>query len=76
MKDLWVLEWSHEASMFHVQELKHSIDGWRRHFAANTAPNDWVPIFVGTEQEVDAEAERLEQIMVARAQVRREQDGA
>ncbi|MFY2843672.1 hypothetical protein ACOTJF_18445 [Achromobacter ruhlandii] len=76
MKDLWVLEWSHEANTFHVQELKRSIDGWRRYFLANSAPNDWVPIFVGAEQEVDAEAERLDQIMVARAQIRREQDGA
>ncbi len=76
MKDLWILEWSHEANTFHVQELKRSIDGWRRHFLANSAPNDWVPIFVGTEQEADAEAERLDQIMLARAQIRRELDRA
>lgn len=76
MKDLWILEWSHEANTFHVQELKRSIDGWRRHFLENSAPNDWVPIFVGTEQEVDAEADRMDQIIVARAQIRRERDGA
>jgi len=70
----WALEWSHEANMFHVQPLADSIKTAREHFLNNSAPNDWITIYVGTEEEVDKESERLDQVMAALADIRREGD--
>jgi hypothetical protein len=72
MKELWVLEWSHEANMFHTQPLAESLRVAMNHFMTNTAPNDWIPIFIGTEEQVDARAAQLDQIMVARQQIKGE----
>lgn len=67
MDDLWVLEWHHESNSVHVQPLNWMTGRNYRSFKANEKPAvRYVPLFVGTRKEVEAEASRIRPVLVER----------
>jgi hypothetical protein len=52
MKDLYVLEWSKKQGMPHVQPLTKTLSNNRIAYMNDKAVNDYIPIAVGTMDEM------------------------
>ena len=59
MKDLYVLEWSKKQGMPHVQRLEHTLSHNRQAYMDDKAVGDYIPLFVGTHDEVSAAADAI-----------------
>jgi hypothetical protein len=56
--ELWALEWSHRANVFHVQRLDEALSFNRRLYQENTATtNDYRILLMGTKDECENAAE-------------------
>jgi hypothetical protein len=67
MSDLYVLEWSKKQGMPHVQPLNETLSRNRRAYRENASVNsDYIPIAVGTMDEMLASAEGIRGTLAAR----------
>lgn len=66
MKDLYVLEWSRKAGMPHVQRLEETLSANRIAYMDNKATNDYIPIAVGTFEEMLDAANAIRPTLIAR----------
>lgn len=69
--DLWVLEWHQESNNIHVQRLAGLVGLNRARFEVDASPGPkYVPVCVGTKEQVEAEAEKIRPILIAREKAR------
>lgn len=67
--DLWVLEWRIGSNSIHARPLSVAIGLNRLRFDLNASPSaSRVPIFVGTKQQVESEANKVRAAMIKREQ--------
>ena len=59
MKDLYVLEWSKKQGMPHVQRLEKTLSHNRLAYMEDRSTNDYIPLFVGTFEEVSEAADAI-----------------
>jgi len=52
MGNLYVLEWSHKQGMPHVQRLNDTLSANRRAYMDDRPTNDYIPLAVGTFNEM------------------------
>ena len=65
--ELWVLEWSQRANVFHVQRLDTSLGYNRKLYRENTSTsNDYRILVVGTHDECSAAADASRQTLIGR----------
>jgi hypothetical protein len=58
LDDLWVLEWSETQKCYHKDKLCNSVVKNINSFHCRR-PNDYVPIYVGSDEEVSKASERF-----------------
>lgn len=63
--ETWVLLWSHSQNCTHVEPLSRMFDTNRRAYTNNT-PMDYIPLHIGTSDEVHAMSSSLRQTLIAR----------
>ena len=66
MTDLYVLEWSKKQGMPHVQPLERTLSNNRKAYMDNRAVNDYVPLAVGTLEEMHIAADAIRPTLAAR----------
>ena len=66
MTDLYVLEWSKKQGMPHVQPLERTLSNNRKAYMDDRAVNDYVPLAVGTLEEMHIAADAIRQTLAAR----------
>lgn len=66
MKDLYVLEWSKKQGMPHVQRLTETLSANRRAYMDDKVVNDYIPIAVGTMDELLDAAEAMRPTLIKR----------
>jgi hypothetical protein len=64
-----VLMWSHSQNCLHIEPLSWMLDSNRRAYVADRQM-DYVPLFVGPEDQCDAAAETMRQTLVQREALR------
>lgn len=64
--DLWVLEWHHRSNNIHIQPLTSTVGVNLSKFHLDVEPGAWVPICVGTRDEVDAAADSVRPTLITR----------
>ena len=70
--ELWALEWDHKSNSIHVQPVNWMTARNVSSFKENSEPAArYVPLFIGTRAEVEAEADRVRSVLVAREEERR-----
>ena len=65
-KNLYVLEWSRKQGMPHVQRLDATLSANRQAYMDNKAANDYIPIAVGTMDEMLAAADAIRPTLISR----------
>lgn len=60
--ETWVLLWSHSQNCTHVEPLSRTLETNRRAYSNNT-PMDYVPLHIGTQDEVLSIARSLRQTL-------------
>lgn len=68
--DLWVLEWHHRSNNIHIQPLASTVGVNLSKFHLDVEPGAWVPICVGTRDEVDAAADSVRPTLIERERSR------
>ena len=66
MKDLYVLEWSKKQGMPHVQPLETTLSMNRVAYMENRATGDYIPLAIGTRQEMHDAADLIRQTLEKR----------
>jgi hypothetical protein len=64
--DLYVLEWSKKAGMPHVQRLEETLSANRKAYRDDKAVGDYIPIAVGTVEEMSEAADAIRPTLMAR----------
>lgn len=65
--ELWALEWDHKSNSIHVQPVDWMTSRNVSCFKQDSRPTArYVPLFIGTRTEVEAEADRVRQVLMAR----------
>lgn len=73
MTDLYVLEWSHKQGMPHVQRLNETLSRNRRAYRENKPVlGDYIPIAVGTMDEMLAAADSIRGTLATRKPEKKE----
>lgn len=62
----YVLEWSHKQGMPHVQRLNDTLSANRRAYMDNKPVNDYIPIAIGTFDEMMDAAEAIRPTLMQR----------
>jgi histidinol-phosphate/aromatic aminotransferase/cobyric acid decarboxylase-like protein len=62
---MYVLEWAEGSSYFHVQELQRALMSNLVRFQKNK-PGRWIPLAVGTDEEMSALADQLRPLLIRR----------
>jgi hypothetical protein len=60
--EMWVLLWSHSQNCTHVEPLARMLDANRLAYA-NNSPMDYVPLFVGRQEDAFAMSSSLRQTL-------------
>lgn len=69
--ELYVLEWSQRANVFHVQPLEKTLQFNRGLYASNReTSNDYRTLIVGTYEECNAAADSARQTLIGREERR------
>lgn len=66
MNDLYVLEWSKKQGMPHVQRLNDTLSANRRAYMDDVSVGDYIPIAVGTMDEMIDAAEAIRPTLMKR----------
>ena len=64
--DLYVLEWSKKQGMPHVQPLERTLSNNRKAYMDDRAVNDYVPLAVGTRDDMLIAADAIRPTLMAR----------
>lgn len=62
----YVLEWSHKQGMPHVQRLNDTLSANRRAYMEDKPTNDYIPIAVGTFEEMMDAADAITPTLIKR----------
>lgn len=69
--ELWVLEWHHESNRVHIQPVSRMVGMNRTRFAIDApAAGRYAPIFIGTREQVEIEADKIRPILIKREEER------
>ena len=66
MSDLYVLEWSKKQGMPHVQRLSETLSANRRAYMDNKATGDYIPLAIGSFDEMIDAAEAIRPTLLSR----------
>ena len=65
--DQWILEWSHKTNNLHIQPLAKTLGiNMSRFILGTQTPHDYVPLSIGTRDQMSAAADKLRLTLVAR----------
>ena len=64
--DLYVLEWSKKQGMPHVQRLEYTLSHNRKAYMEDKAVGDYIPLAVGTFDEMSAAADAIRPTLMKR----------
>lgn len=70
MSDVYVLEWSKKQNVPHVQPLESTLSKNRQAYRENDAVNDFVPLAIGSLDEMLAAADGMKPTLIKRSQQR------
>lgn len=70
MNELWALLWSKKSNGFHIEPLERTVKAGTRFFDENMT-NDYLLIYVGTQEAVDQKADELRPLLLERDAVKR-----
>lgn len=72
-EELWVLEWHHGSNNIHIQPLGAMVGLNQLRFVLNHPPaGRYVPIFIGSREQVEREADKVRPVLAAREKERAE----
>ena len=66
MDEVYVLEWSHKQGMPHVQRLNDTLSANRRAYTGDKPSNDYIPLAVGTLDDMLTAAEAMRPTLIKR----------
>ena len=66
MSDVYVLEWSQKQGMPHVQKLEETLSANRRAYMDDKPSNDYIPLAIGTLDDMLTAAEAMRPTLIKR----------